>query len=80
MPISAAKQLLYPKQWRYLRSHVLLRAGNRCEGSVYFPACRARNGEPHPETASIVCLTVILTTIPPIHLQQTFEHFAKDAI
>ena len=58
MPISTSKRALYPKEWKYLRSDVLLRSDNRCEGSLYFPSCRAGNSEPHPETGSIVCLTV----------------------
>lgn len=35
-----------------------MRAGYRCEGSPEHPACRAWNGEPHPDTGSLVVLTV----------------------
>lgn len=33
------------------------RSGNKCEGSPKHPSCRAVNGEPHPDTGSMVVLT-----------------------
>lgn len=57
MPISKANAARYPANWRELRAAVLDRAGNCCEGSPAYPDCRARNGEPHPVTGSIVVLT-----------------------
>ncbi len=57
MPISRANAERYPKNWPVLRTAVLERAGNRCEGSPAYPECRARNGEAHPVTGSKVVLT-----------------------
>jgi len=48
----------YPSNWATLRTIVLARAGNRCEGSPAFPDCRAENHQPHPVTGSHVVLTV----------------------
>ncbi|WP_204272270.1 hypothetical protein, partial [Enterobacter hormaechei] len=46
-------------EWRReVRAPVLARAGNRCEGTPQHPSCRAENGKPHPDTGSIVVLTV----------------------
>lgn len=47
----------YPADWEAIRARLLVRAGNRCEGTPQFPTCRARNGEPHPVTGSTVVLT-----------------------
>ena len=60
MPIRPEMRDLYPppKVWRALRATVLDLAGNACEGSPLYPACRARNGEPHPVTGSRVVLTI----------------------
>lgn len=65
MPISPERQKLYPGGsirsviWiREYREPVLRRAGNRCEGTPQRPSCRAENGAPHPDTGSIVVLTV----------------------
>lgn len=60
MPIRPENRALYPPRtkWRALRAEILARAGNRCEGSPCWPACRAANGEPHPETGSRVVLTI----------------------
>ena len=58
MPIRADRKHLYPKNWKQIRADILIRANNRCEGSPRFPACRAVNYEPHPETGSKVVLTI----------------------
>ncbi len=65
MPISPARQKLYPggsirsNAWRLgVRAPILERAGNRCEGTPQRPSCRAENGKPHPDTGSIVVLTI----------------------
>jgi len=64
MPISAEKMSRYPggsiysKVWKAFRAFILFRAANRCEGTPDRPHCRARNGEPHPETGSKVVLTI----------------------
>lgn len=65
MPIPAKKLKLYPGgsirsvAWRRgVRPRILERAGNRCEGTPQRPWCRAANDEPHPETGSIVVLTI----------------------
>ena len=48
----------YPSDWKAIRDRILLRAGNRCEGSPAYPSCRAENGQPHPVTRSRVVLTI----------------------
>lgn len=65
MPISPERQKLYPggsiRSVAWVRGHrepALERAGNRCRGTPQRPWCRAENGQPHPETWSIVVLTV----------------------
>lgn len=58
MPITKEKRKRYPKNWKKIRSAILARAGNRCEGSPKFPDCRAENHEPHPATKSKVVLTI----------------------
>ena len=64
MPISAEKMTLYPggsirsPEWRAFRAALLARAGDRCEGTPQFPNCRAENGRTHPETGSVVVLTI----------------------
>lgn len=64
MPVSAARQMLYPggslksPLWQDIRAWVRLRSGGRCEGSPAYPDCRAADGEPHPVTGSRVVLTV----------------------
>lgn len=51
------KRELYPDDWPAIARAAKERAGWRCVGSPAYPACRARHGEPHPETGSIVRLT-----------------------
>ncbi|WP_193763167.1 hypothetical protein [Methylorubrum sp. Q1] len=65
MPISRERQKLYPGgsirsiAWkRGVRAPILQRSGNRCEGTPQRPNCPAREGERHPDTGSIVVLTV----------------------
>lgn len=55
MPIDYKK---YPANWAEIREAVRARSGNRCEGSPFYPECRAENGKPHPVTGSKVVLTV----------------------
>lgn len=64
MPISAERMKLYPggsirsKEWLGFRGSLINRAGNACEGTPQFPDCRAKNGEPHPQTGGRVVLTI----------------------
>lgn len=55
MPIDYSQ---YPDDWQEIRKEILIRAGNRCEGSPRYPDCRAENGKPHPVTGSRVVLTI----------------------
>lgn len=57
MPIRAENKARYPKDWRAVVERIRERSGNCCEGSPAYPDCRARNGEPHPQTGSRVVLT-----------------------
>jgi len=48
----------YPENWKTeIVPAIRQRGGNRCEGSPAYPDCRAENGQPHPETGSVVVLT-----------------------
>ena len=68
MPIRPENRGRYPANWRTeIRPAILERAKNRCEGSPAFPRCRARNREPHPDTGSVVVLTIA-------HLDHVPEH------
>lgn len=64
MPISKERMKLYPggsihsKEWKTIRSGILSRAGNCCEGTPQFPDCRAENKALHPQTGSKVVLTI----------------------
>ena len=64
MPISRERMALYPggsirsPEWLAIRGRILARAGNACEGTDQHPACRAANGERHPETGGRVVLTI----------------------
>ncbi len=66
-PIKAAERARYPANRPTIRKTILLRAGNRCEGSPRYPDCRAANRQPHPVTGSTVVLTIG-------HLDHTPEH------
>lgn len=62
----------YPDDWEAISLRIRKeRAGDRCEGSPRYPECRARNGEPHPMTGSIVVLTVA-------HLDHDTTHNTED--
>ena len=69
MPIRPEMRGLYPKNWREISERIRFRrAGDRCEcrgecGHEHFgedtgDRCEVWNGEPHPETGSMVVLTV----------------------
>lgn len=48
----------YPHNWlSEIVPAIRRRSGNMCEGSPKYPACRAANGELHPDTGSKVVLT-----------------------
>ena len=44
MPIRPENVDRYPADWALVRTRILERAGNRCEGSPAYPDCRAANG------------------------------------
>lgn len=71
MPIKPENRARYPRHWRAIVECVRARSGNCCEGSPRYPDCRARNGEPHPVTGSLVVLTVG-------HRDHTPEHCALE--
>ena len=49
----------YPAEWdTVIRPVLLARAENRCEGSPAYPGCRVVNHQSHPETGSMVVLTM----------------------
>lgn len=58
MPIKPENRKRYPSNWKSIRERILDRAGHRCEGSPDFPDCRAENYKLHPDTGSMVVLTV----------------------
>lgn len=58
MPIRESERARYPKNWKAIREMILLRAGNKCEGSPTYSNCRAENGRRHPVTGSVVVLTI----------------------
>lgn len=72
MPIRPENRARYPKDWKAISLRIRSeRAGWACEGSPAWPDCRARHGEPHPETGSVVVLTVA-------HLDHTPENCTDD--
>lgn len=44
MPIKPENLKRYPANWKDIRTAILERAGNACEGSPAYPDCRAPNG------------------------------------
>ncbi len=70
-PIRPENRKRYPPDWAEISLQTRMAAGWKCQGSPLFPHCRAENGKPHPDTGSIVVLTVA-------HLDQTPEHCAPD--
>jgi hypothetical protein len=71
VPIRPENRDRYPRDWPEISRRVRARANWQCEGSPAFPDCRAWNGEPHPETGSIVVLTVA-------HLDRTPENCSDE--
>jgi hypothetical protein len=71
MPIRPENRVRYPRDWKRISAARREAAGQRCEGSPAYPDCRAKNGEPHPETGS----RVVLTTA---HLDHQPENCADD--
>ena len=66
MPIKTCNRHRYPADWPTIRTRILARAGDCCEGSPRHPDCRAAHGQPHPVTGSRVVLTVA-------HLDNTYQ-------
>lgn len=58
MPIKPENKARYPADWKAVAASARKRANDECEGSPAFPDCRAKNGQPHPVTGSMVVLTV----------------------
>ena len=58
MPIRAENRGRYPKDWPAIAKAVKEAAGWACVGSPAFPGCRAKHGQPHPDTGAKVVLTV----------------------
>lgn len=57
-PIKPENRHRYPANWREIRTTILARAGNCCEGTPRYQGCMAANGWPHPVTGSRVVLTI----------------------
>ena len=70
-PIQPENKDRYPKDWNVVSLRIRKRAKFICQGTPEFPNCRAENGKPHPDTGSIVVLTVA-------HMDQTPENCADD--
>lgn len=64
-PIRPEMKGRYPKNWREIREKILARAGDSCE------FCHARNHLQHPETGSVVVLTIA-------HLDHTPENCSDE--
>jgi 5-methylcytosine-specific restriction endonuclease McrA len=58
MPIKPENRTRYPANWSEIRAAILARAADCCEGTAHFPQCRAENRKKHPETSSLVVLTI----------------------
>lgn len=58
MPIRPENRARYPADWKAISAEVRARARGRCEGSPAYPDCRAWDREEHPDTGSMVVLTV----------------------
>lgn len=86
MPIRPENRARYPKDWPEISKRIRFnRAGGRCEcdgrcgwllcgtwsDNGHRAVCRAENGQPHPQTGSLVVLTVA-------HLDHTPENCADD--
>lgn len=93
MPIRRELRPLYGPNWKAISLERREQAGWRCEGSPDFPDCRAEQGQPHPDTGSIVVLTVAHLNHDPrdnrpdnlrawcqrCHLHHDREHHATNA-
>jgi len=55
MPCDYSK---YPDNWKEIRVAILARAKGCCEGTAQYPGCQATNHQIHPETGSMVVLTI----------------------
>jgi hypothetical protein len=71
VPIRPENRARYPKNWKEIVAHIRKRSRNRCEFIIDGKRCKARNGKPHPDTGSIVVLTVA-------HLDHQPENNAND--
>jgi 5-methylcytosine-specific restriction endonuclease McrA len=77
MPIRAENRARYPKDWKAISERIRFeRAANRCEcegecGGDHGGRCAAVNREPHPDTLSMVVLTVA-------HLDHVPENCGED--
>ncbi len=58
MPIQPENRDRYPKDWAEISLRHRMEAEWKCEGTPEFPNCKAENGKPHPDTGSMVVLTV----------------------
>ena len=67
VPIKPENKDRYPADWKHIVERIRERSRDACEGSPAYPDCRAKNGEPHPVTGSIVVLTTA-------HLDHTPEN------
>jgi hypothetical protein len=65
MPIRPENRTRYPKDWKAISLSIRERAGWKCEGTPNYPDCRAESGREHPDTRSIVVLTVSHTDHQP---------------
>lgn len=53
MPIRPENRNRYPKDWKFIRERILLRADNKCE------FCGVPDRSNHPKTGSLVILTIM---------------------
>lgn len=70
MPVTKENAARYPEDWDDIALAVKIAAGWRCEGSPAYPNCRAVNAVAHPETGSIVVLTVAHLDHQPEHCER----------
>ena len=68
-PIKPENRARYPKDWESIAWARKVRAGWRCQGSPAYPDCRAEHGVLHPETGSVVALTVGHLDHVPEHVE-----------
>lgn len=72
MPIRPSEKARYPTDWKIVSVLARERAGDRCQGTPQFPTCRVVNGKAHPDTGSVVVLTVA-------HMDDTPENSTDQA-